>query len=491
MRKMTLACLIVAIASQTHAYSYWNDIRYSALLPGGAVTVRMENPTGGGAANRILYAEGGVQELDMAPVLDGPSTLEATVPGPGAEARWYGFRLVQGSELDLMPVRVPDGASPAPADLSRIAEDALGDALYGYTNLDLVDCRISFSASRLYAVLRNAGGGFPVVSGLTFFGYLLGIADPAVSDPDTVIALMHTYTQAGVISPGLYLVTGSGLGNLSKIGEVVVTQFPESNSLMISCALADLAANSYFASWYDPADPRIGVAGFTQRITLLGGAAEADRSPGGRCYLREFSIAPVPNNLPALSSLAVEGSGAMAIAQVDYTDADGNCPVLSELVIDGTSYPMRPRTLDYGSIVVYETAPGIEPIANGSWTTAAARFSDNGADTVEAEITTTDVSDDNAPGIPSALRLSISPNPFNATATIEYFMPAAGRLRIEIYDARGGLVRTLVNDAAPPGSGRLVWNGRSGSERFVASGLYFCTMTALGETRAEKLLLVR
>ena len=197
------------------------------------------------------------------------------------------------------------------------------------------------------------------------------------------------------------------------------------------------------------------------------------------------------NNLPALSSLAVEGSGAMAIAQVDYTDANGHCPVLSELVIDGTSYPMRPRTLGYGSTVVYETAPGIGPIANGSWTTAVARFSDNGADPIEAEITTTDVSDDNAPGIPSALRLSISPNPSNATATIEYFMPSAGRLRIELYDARGGLVRTLVNDAAPAGPGRIAWNGRSDGGRPVASGLYFCRMTALGDARTEKILLIR
>jgi len=490
MRKTALACLLVAIASQARAFSLWNDIRWSALLPGGSVTIRMENPAGG-AVNRILYAEGGVQELDMTLVLDGPSTLEATVPGPGAEARWYGFRLVRGSELDLMPVRVPDGVSPAPADLSRIAEDAAGDELFGYPNLDLVDCRIGFSGSRLYAVLRNAGGGFPVVSGLTFFGYLLGVADPAVSDPDTVIALMHTFTQSGIISPGLYLVTGSGLGNLAKIGDVVVTQFPELNSLMISCALSDLTANSYFMSWYDPADPRIGVAGFTQRITLLGGAAEADRSPGGRCYLRDFSIAPAVNDLPALANLAVSGSGAEAIATVEYEDANGHCPVLSELVLDGTPYPMRPRTLDYESPVVYETAAGIEPLANDTWTTAVARVSDNGADTVETQIAATGVSDDGAAGPPPVLALSISPNPFNATASIEYFMPAAGRLRMEIYDARGALVRTLADGAAPAGSGRIAWNGRSDGGRPVASGLYLCRMTALGDARTEKILLIR
>jgi hypothetical protein len=106
----------------------------------------------------------------MVPVPDGPSTVTATVPGPTTELARYGFRLVQNGELDLMPVRIADGVSPVPSDLTRLASDPAGDGLYGYQNLDIVDCHVSFSGTRLYGAITNAGGGFPVSRLLSFFG---------------------------------------------------------------------------------------------------------------------------------------------------------------------------------------------------------------------------------------------------------------------------------------------------------------------------------
>jgi len=336
MRGLLFAVCVLLAGSTAHAYDCWNDVRHSALLPGTNVNIRMENPAGAGVENFLLYADGGIIEQAMTPIQDGPSTLSGTVPGPAAAVRYYGFRLTQGGELDLMPVRIGDGVSPAPADLTRFSTDPTGDALYGYVNLDLTECRVSFSGDRLYASLKNAGGGFPVNSGLTFFGYLLGIANPAQADPDTVWGLMQTYTQAGIISPGLYRITGSGLGNLTKIGDVQVQEFPATKELLISCRLSDLLADPYLAQWYDDADPALGVAAFTQRITLLGGAAEADRTGDGRCYLRELSISPVANQLPALSNGVTLGVGSEAFAQIDYFDANGHSPVLSEVVFDGS-----------------------------------------------------------------------------------------------------------------------------------------------------------
>jgi hypothetical protein len=276
LRITAFALCVILIGSTAHAYEYWNDIRHSALLPGNTVNIKLENPTGAGVENFLLYANGGIFEQTMTPIADGPSTLSATVPGPATAARYYGFRLKQGGELDLMPVRIGDGVAPAPGDLTHLSADPSGDALYGYLNLDLTECRVSFSGDRLYAALKNAGGGFPVNQGLTFFGYLLGIANPAQADPDTVWGMMHTYQQAGVISPGLYRITGSGLGNLTKIGAVQVQEFPATNELLVSCLLADLLADPYFMSWYEPSDPVLGIAAFTQRITLL------ERRGGGR-----------------------------------------------------------------------------------------------------------------------------------------------------------------------------------------------------------------
>jgi hypothetical protein len=492
-------CLITVtsgLISDTHAYDYWNDFRRSALLPDSTITVRIENPTGAGVENSIIYAAAGVVEEEMTPALDGPSTVEANVPGPVAAQRYCGFRITQGADLAFAPVRIGDGVTPGPGDLTRVAEDALGDNLYPtYVNLDLVDCHVSFSGERLYASLTNAGGGFPVSSGLTFFGYLLGVANPAQTDPDTVFALMQTYNQPGIIEPGLYKITGTGMSNLHKIGEVVTQAYPTLNILMISCDLADLMADPYFMSWYDPADPAIGVAGFSQRITLLGGASEADRTPGGDCYLREFPVAPETNEVPQLSGFDLVGAGAGAQAEIIYSDANGNCPVLAEIVFDDTlAFAMYPQSLDYGSAVAYRTAAGIAPLADDSWTHAVVRFSDDIAHVVEYVPATNWVPGDQA-GASGALRVLVAPIPFtvgaSAGVSVALAASAPGRVRVDVYDSRGTLVRSLGDDVAAAGPARIAWDGRDSRGFEVPPGIYFCKVTAGGRTETRKAVAVK
>ena len=490
-RALFTLCVLVA-GSTAHAFDYWNGVRHSALLPGNNVNIRMENPAGAGVENFLLYADGGIIEQAMTPIQDGPSTLSGTVPGPAAAVRYYGFRLTQGGELDLMPVRIGDGVSPAPADLTRFSTDPTGDALYGYVNLDLTECRVSFSGDRLYASLKNAGGGFPVNSGLTFFGYLLGVANPVQADPDTVWGLMHTYTQSGIISPGLYRITGSGLGDLTKIGEVQVQQFPATNELLISCRLADLLADPYLAAWYDDADPALGVAAFTQRITLLGGPAEADRTSGGTCYLRELSIAPGANQLPVLSNGEIAGAGSEAFAQVVYADPNAHSPVLSEIVFDGSaSFPLYPVTLDYGSAVVYRTTSGIDPLANGTWTSAAFRFSDNETNVVEHVVTATGILDDPGAGRAPRATVTSGPNPAAETVMIRVHLAQAGRVKISVYDVRGALVSTVADEPLAPGEHAFPWSVSAGGVRGAGTGVYFARITVDGAEQVRKITVVR
>ena len=493
MRGLMLAACFIAFASQAQGYAYWNDLRHSALLPDTAVAVRVENPTGTGVENYLLYAGSEVLEEPMTPIVNGPSTVSAVVPGPVTSPRYYGFRLIQDQELDVLPVRIADGAEPDPQELTHLAADSLGDEIFGYTHLDLVNCRLSFSGDQLYAALENAGGGFPVIQGLTFFGYLLGIADPALADPDTVFGLMQTYYQAGIIGPGLYRIEGTGFGDLFKIGDVVVEEFPAMNTLMISCELADLMADPYFMSWYDPSDPTLGVAAFTQRITLLSGAQEADRSPGGRCYLREFSITPVVNQPPVLSDFTLQGVGPEAAARIDYWDPDGNCPVLAQITFDDSlDFPMYPTVLDYTAAVTYTTDEGIPPLADNSWTWAVLRFSDDFQDTTLYAPPMNGIDDDYDIEDPSGLRLSIVPNPFRINATIEFAMPPEGDVRVEIFDIRGRLVRTLDDaDVGRQGRGTAKWDGHDGAGYPAPPGVYLCRVTADGTAEVHKLVRIR
>ncbi len=475
-------------AGPAAAYSLWNDVRASAPLPDGAVSLRTESAQGPGLVHTVLFAQDGVQEAPLTSLLDGPSTLAATVPGPAAGRRYYGFRVVQPGALDVLPVRLADGAPPVRADLTRLAEDPAGDETTGRPHLDLVDCRIARDGTRLYAALTNVGGGFPVSSGLTFFSYLVGISNPADAAPDTVLALIHTVTAAGIIEPGLYQVNGTGVSDLVKIGEIVVTSQPAENTLLLSCALADLEANAFFRSWYDPADPRIGVAGFTQRISLLSGVLETDHTPGGNWHLREVALEPGPGQLPQLADLTLPAPGSGGAVSVVYSDADGHCPVVAEVVFDGgPAYPLRPQTLDYGAPVEYRSAPGLPPAETGAWSEAIARFSDNGTDLVELPLTNVGVADAG----PAGLRLRASPNPLTTSTRFRFGLSRAQAVQLLIHDAAGRRVATLLDADLPAGSHSRTWDGRDDAGRPQPAGVYWARLRGTDRDERSRLVLLR
>lgn len=439
------------LAMNAAGYQYWNSIRHSALLPDQTIVMRVENPD---AENFLLFRESGVEEEAMTFIPDGPSTFTATVPGPVSETRRYGFRLIQGGDMDLFPVATAPGGNPPPPDLTRFRSDPQGDEVFGYTHLDIVDSRVSFTDTEFFASITNAGGGFPVSSGITFFAYLFGITDPAQSNPDTVFALMYTVDSPGIITPGLYIVTGTGMGDLEKIGDIEVQEYPSSNTIRLTCQLADLMEDPYFQTWYDPSDPTLAVAAFTQRITLLGGPQEADNTDGGRIYLRELSISPASNQLPELTNPGFTGSGPTAAASVDYFDPDGNCPVIMEILFDSTdSWPMYPLTLDYGSTVTYTTAEGIDPLASGNWSQAVFRFSDNISDVIEYQVYNAGVS-----GLePAHFTASAENNPFTGTLNITVSLPEGSPVTMEIFDISGRLVNNPSEEILPTGPSTMMW----------------------------------
>ena len=62
--------------------------------------------------------------------------------------------------------------------------------------------------------------------------------------------------------------------------------------------------------------------------------------------------------------------------------------------------------------------------------------------------------------VASGFRATAYPNPFNPQTTIAWELPAAGPLRVDIYDASGRLVRNLWNGETEAGPGSVTWNGR-------------------------------
>jgi hypothetical protein len=92
------------------------------------------------------------------------------------------------------------------------------------------------------------------------------------------------------------------------------------------------------------------------------------------------------------------------------------------------------------------------------------------------------------------LRVALAPNrpnPFNPSTVIPFDLPAAGHVRLEIYDVQGRLVRRLADDAFEAGFHRRVWDGRDDQGRPSASGVYLCALRAGGEFVTRKMTLLR
>jgi hypothetical protein len=128
---------------------------------------------------------------------------------------------------------------------------------------------------------------------------------------------------------------------------------------------------------------------------------------------------------------------------------------------------------------------------SGAWLEAVFRFSDNQSDVVEVTLPGTGIEGGPSHEDDDALIASVSPNPFGLRTTIEFHVPAEEELVAAVYDARGALVRRLVNHRAPSGRVTLAWYGRDESGHHVGSGIYFLRAELGGLTEVRKIVKLR
>jgi len=83
------------------------------------------------------------------------------------------------------------------------------------------------------------------------------------------------------------------------------------------------------------------------------------------------------------------------------------------------------------------------------------------------------------------------PNPFNPQTMIGYDLPAAGEVRLCVYNLCGQLIRRLVDGHRRAGSYTVAWDGRDEAGREVASGTYLYRLEAASFVETRKALLLR
>ena len=83
------------------------------------------------------------------------------------------------------------------------------------------------------------------------------------------------------------------------------------------------------------------------------------------------------------------------------------------------------------------------------------------------------------------------PNPFSSATTLNFSVAERSTVRIDIYDVKGTLVRTLVNEQLDPGSYPVTWDGTDESGAVLPAGSYFAHMTAGNYNSSVKMSLDR
>ncbi|MBC8527562.1 MAG: right-handed parallel beta-helix repeat-containing protein, partial [Candidatus Cloacimonetes bacterium] len=77
------------------------------------------------------------------------------------------------------------------------------------------------------------------------------------------------------------------------------------------------------------------------------------------------------------------------------------------------------------------------------------------------------------------------PNPFNKTTLISYSLPKSGTVKIQIYNIKGQLVETLINENKPAGFHTVEWNAKD-----MSSGIYFYKLSTKDKTFVKKMIIL-
>ncbi|MDD3577485.1 MAG: carboxypeptidase regulatory-like domain-containing protein, partial [Candidatus Cloacimonetes bacterium] len=82
------------------------------------------------------------------------------------------------------------------------------------------------------------------------------------------------------------------------------------------------------------------------------------------------------------------------------------------------------------------------------------------------------------------------PNPFNPETTISYDIKDASQVSLEVYNLKGQLVRSLVNQNQNSGRYRVVFDGRDSKGNPLSSGIYLYRLNTGSYTSTRKMMLM-
>lgn len=102
---------------------------------------------------------------------------------------------------------------------------------------------------------------------------------------------------------------------------------------------------------------------------------------------------------------------------------------------------------------------------------------------------------DDEPELPeiqlNTMLLNAFPNPFNPHTNLRYSIREAGKVRFEVFNMKGQLIRSFEFSHDSPGFYQLAWDGRDKDGQLVPSGIYMCRMTSGKYISTRKMIMAK
>jgi hypothetical protein len=406
-----------------------------------------------------------------------PLVYEALLPAVTGQTLRYRLRTsyeVMGqSIIAVNPAYLStDTFPPALNAMGYVADDPAGDSVNVYApQLDLTGSWFGYSNTKLYTALSNASNLFPTMNSFTSYNlYFAGLAasTSAVAD-STVYAMLYTFNNPGVISPGLYKL-GLTLADTTITYQYLapIQSVASGGKLYLSCNISDLTNDPGFGTW-PPQFNSLGYMAGSLKIdidpgTLLPSFGIGDLSAISQLIFENHQYAVGVNTPPVILNPGISGVIGSVAVSFDYYDANQDFPLYAKIIMEstGSEVDFVPSSLDFSQSV---HMVAMVPVGE-EWSSVFIRISDNNIDYPFDFI---DVANEDET-IPAVHDFSVYPNPFNpdkGVLHIKYSGAPYPDPRLWIYNAKGQLIRLIDMES------NVYWDGTDDRGKPVADGVYF------------------
>jgi hypothetical protein len=181
---------------------------------------------------------------------------------------------------------------------------------------------------------------------------------------------------------------------------------------------------------------------------------------------------------------------AALVLPLEYGMAEGDPLSISRWTIDvGGAGFSRVGTWTLAGTVGQHDAGRVQ---NGTYSVSGGFWGPGPMVVSTVEIPVPDPSDPASEPAPSVARiLPAAPNPTSDASAFRFELPAATRVRVQVFNVSGALVRTVTDRTWMAGRHQVSWDGRGEGGTPAAAGLYFARVRLGTLERTQKLLIVR